>query len=94
MSFLSPIHIVFFAAIALLVLGPKRFPEFTRTLGNGLREFRAVMSSATVTAEPPPAAVAAEPAEAPPLVAEAQPLVAATVEAGPADAAHAESPQA
>ena len=44
MSFLSPIHIVFFAAIALLALGPKRFPEFTRTLGNTVREFREVMS--------------------------------------------------
>jgi mttA/Hcf106 family len=40
MSFLSPVHIVFFAAIALLALGPKRFPEFTRTLGRTLRGFR------------------------------------------------------
>ena len=44
MSFLSPIHIVFFAAIALLALGPKRFPEFTKTLGNTVREFREMMS--------------------------------------------------
>jgi Sec-independent protein translocase protein TatA len=58
MSFLSPLHIAFFGAIALLVLGPKRFPEFTRTLGNGLRELRDVMSAATVTAEPPRAVAA------------------------------------
>jgi Sec-independent protein translocase protein TatA len=44
MSFLSPVHIVFFAAIALLALGPKRFPEFTKALGNTMREFREVMS--------------------------------------------------
>jgi len=47
MSFLSPVHIAFFAAIALLALGPKRFPEFTKTLGNTVREFREVMSGAT-----------------------------------------------
>jgi Sec-independent protein translocase protein TatA len=45
MSFLSPVHIAFFAAIALLALGPKRFPEFTKTLGNAMREFREVMSA-------------------------------------------------
>jgi Sec-independent protein translocase protein TatA len=44
MSFLSPVHIVFFAAVALLALGPKRFPEFTKALGNTMREFREVMS--------------------------------------------------
>jgi len=44
MSFLSPVHIVFFAAIALLALGPKRFPELTRTLGNTIRELREVLS--------------------------------------------------
>ena len=63
MSFLSPIHIAFFAAIALLVLGPKRFPEFTRSLGNGMREFRDVLSGASLRAESPPvAAVALAPA--------------------------------
>ncbi|HEY7966851.1 MAG TPA: twin-arginine translocase TatA/TatE family subunit [Solirubrobacteraceae bacterium] len=47
MSLLSPVHIAFFAAIALLVLGPKRFPDFTKTIGNTVREFREVMSGAT-----------------------------------------------
>ena len=47
MSFISPVHIAFFAAIALLALGPKRFPELTKTLGHTLREFREVMSAAT-----------------------------------------------
>jgi sec-independent protein translocase protein TatA len=44
MSILSPVHIVFFAVVALLVLGPKRFPEFTRALGHGVREFRDVLN--------------------------------------------------
>jgi Sec-independent protein translocase protein TatA len=44
MSILSPVHIVFFAVIALLVLGPRRFPEFTRALGHGVREFRDVLN--------------------------------------------------
>jgi TatA/E family protein of Tat protein translocase len=44
MSIFSPVHIVFFAVIALLVLGPKRFPEFTRALGHGVRGFRDVVN--------------------------------------------------
>jgi Sec-independent protein translocase protein TatA len=87
MSFLSPIHIAFFAAVALFVLGPKRFPEFTRAIGNGMREFRAVMSGVSLSGEPASPAVAADAAETPP-------LVAASVAAGPADAAAVESPQA
>ena len=67
MSFLSPVHIAFFAAIALIALGPKRFPEFTKTLGNTVREFREVMSGATPAspADPvPPAEAASFPATA------------------------------
>ena len=64
MSFLSPLHIAFFAAVALIALGPKRFPEFTRTLGNTVREFREVLSGVT-TADQTPAADA-EPAVEPP----------------------------
>jgi Sec-independent protein translocase protein TatA len=44
MSIFSPVHIVFFAVIALLVLGPRRFPEFTRALGHGVRGFRDVLN--------------------------------------------------
>ena len=87
MSFLSPVHIAFFAAVAMFVLGPKRFPEFTRALASGVREFRAVMSGASLSAEPRPSAIVADAAEAPP-------LVAASGEVGPPDAAAAESPQA
>ena len=52
MSIISPVHIIFFGLVALLVLGPKRFPEFTRALGQGVREFRALMSAATHPREP------------------------------------------
>jgi TatA/E family protein of Tat protein translocase len=41
---LQPTHLLFVLVIALLVLGPKRLPEVARTLGNGLRDFRAAIS--------------------------------------------------
>jgi Sec-independent protein translocase protein TatA len=68
MSFLNPFHIVFFAAIALAVLGPKRFPEFTRALGNGMREFRDVLSGASLRPDPAPETVTAAGPAAPPAV--------------------------
>jgi sec-independent protein translocase protein TatA len=40
----NPVHIVFLAAVALIVLGPKRLPELARALGKGMREFRSAMS--------------------------------------------------
>jgi TatA/E family protein of Tat protein translocase len=40
----NPIHLIFLAAVALLVLGPKRLPEVARSLGKGIREFRDAMS--------------------------------------------------
>lgn len=42
----NPVHLMFIAAIALIVLGPKRLPELARSLGNGMREFRDSMSDA------------------------------------------------
>jgi TatA/E family protein of Tat protein translocase len=36
----SPVHLLFLAAVALMVLGPKRLPELARALGKGIREFR------------------------------------------------------
>ena len=36
----SPVHLLFLAAVALIVLGPKRLPALAKALGQGIREFR------------------------------------------------------
>ncbi|MGH2879932.1 MAG: Sec-independent protein translocase subunit TatA/TatB [Solirubrobacteraceae bacterium] len=41
----SPVHLLFLAAVALVVLGPKRLPELARALGKGVREFREAIDS-------------------------------------------------
>jgi TatA/E family protein of Tat protein translocase len=79
----NPIHLMFLAAVALVVLGPKRLPEFARALGKGMQEFRDSMNAAVNGEDPQPSApvpgqpqlVAAEPvaqAEAPDQVAPEQ----------------------
>jgi TatA/E family protein of Tat protein translocase len=40
----NPVHLLFIAIVALIVLGPKRLPEVARALGHGLREFREAVS--------------------------------------------------
>jgi TatA/E family protein of Tat protein translocase len=40
----NPVHLLFIAAVALIVLGPKRLPGLARALGQGIREFRASLS--------------------------------------------------
>ena len=42
---ISPLEIMVLAVIALIVLGPQRLPEMARSLGRGMREFRAALSS-------------------------------------------------
>jgi TatA/E family protein of Tat protein translocase len=42
----SPIHLLFIAVVALIVLGPKRLPELARAVGKGMREFRGAMEAA------------------------------------------------
>ena len=32
----NPVHLMFIAAVALIVLGPKRLPDLVRSLGNGI----------------------------------------------------------
>jgi sec-independent protein translocase protein TatA len=60
----SPVHLLFIAIVALIVLGPKRLPGLARALGQGIREFR---SSLEAGAEAPePAAPSAQPPPAPP----------------------------
>ena len=40
----GPLEIVVVLVIALLVLGPKRLPDFGRSVGRGLRDFKAALS--------------------------------------------------
>ncbi|MFZ0042083.1 MAG: twin-arginine translocase TatA/TatE family subunit [Solirubrobacteraceae bacterium] len=44
---LQPTHLLFVLIVALLVLGPKRLPEVGRTLGEGLRDFKAAINGET-----------------------------------------------
>jgi TatA/E family protein of Tat protein translocase len=43
----NPVHLIFIAAVALIVLGPKRLPDLARSLGHGMREFRESLSEAS-----------------------------------------------
>jgi sec-independent protein translocase protein TatA len=43
----GPLEIVIVLIIALVVLGPKRLPDFGRSVGRGLREFKSALSGAT-----------------------------------------------
>jgi sec-independent protein translocase protein TatA len=45
----NPVHLLFIAAVALIVLGPRRLPELARSLGRGIREFREAMSNGSAT---------------------------------------------
>jgi len=37
---IGPLELIVIAALALLVVGPKRLPELGKTIGRSLREFR------------------------------------------------------
>jgi sec-independent protein translocase protein TatA len=67
----SPVHLVFIAIVALVVLGPKRLPELARSLGNGIREFRQSLETGAnagpeTPVHPPQAAPVAPVADATP----------------------------
>jgi sec-independent protein translocase protein TatA len=95
----NPVHLLFIALVALLVLGPKRLPELARALGHGIREFRDSINgeagqSRADLAPPHVAGAAAPPVAQPPAVAApgatatvtdaATPPVASTAAAAPA----------
>jgi TatA/E family protein of Tat protein translocase len=39
----NPVHLLFIAAVALVVLGPKRLPALARALGQAMREFKSAL---------------------------------------------------
>jgi sec-independent protein translocase protein TatA len=51
----NPVHLMFLAAVALIVLGPKRLPELARAAGKGMREFRESLNGEGAAEEPPAA---------------------------------------
>jgi TatA/E family protein of Tat protein translocase len=58
----NPVHLLFIALVALLVLGPKRLPKLARALGQGIREFRGALEQGASE----PAESAPHPPEMPP----------------------------
>jgi TatA/E family protein of Tat protein translocase len=55
----NPVHLLFIAIVALVVLGPKRLPELAKALGHGIREFREAVSTGAGEEPPPPVAASA-----------------------------------
>jgi TatA/E family protein of Tat protein translocase len=74
----NPIHLIFIAAVALIVLGPKRLPELARSLGNGMREFRESMSEAASDGDHTTPSLVPQQAQ---LVAASEPVVAVHADA-------------
>ena len=50
----NPVHLIFIAVVALIVLGPRRLPELARRLGDGVRELREAMDVGADAEEQPP----------------------------------------
>lgn len=62
----SPIQILIVLAIALIVFGPRRLPEMAKSVGKGVREFKAsiAMDEPPRSPEPRATATAGEPVTA------------------------------
>jgi sec-independent protein translocase protein TatA len=87
----SPVHLLFIALVALIVLGPKRLPSIARAIGQGIREFRGALEQAQEEdPEPPQPPAPAEYAQAAEVPAEHAHALAPGEhpQAGPADTLH------
>jgi sec-independent protein translocase protein TatA len=47
----GPLELIIVLAIALIVLGPKKLPEFGRSIGSGMREFKDSLTASTARDE-------------------------------------------
>ena len=47
----GPLELIIVLAIALIVLGPKKLPEFGRSIGSGMREFKDSLTTSSNTRE-------------------------------------------
>jgi sec-independent protein translocase protein TatA len=47
----GPLELIIVLAIALIVLGPKKLPEFGRSIGSGMKEFKDSLTSSTTRDE-------------------------------------------
>ena len=45
---MTPMHLIFVMAVALLIFGPQRLPEIGRGLGKGIREFKGTFTEIEV----------------------------------------------
>lgn len=52
MPSIGPMELVIVLIIALIVLGPKKLPEVGRSVGKGMREFKASISGEEKKSEP------------------------------------------
>lgn len=62
----NPVHLLFIAVVALVVLGPKRLPDLAKALGHGIREFREAVSMGATQEQPAPPVAATAPDPPPP----------------------------
>jgi sec-independent protein translocase protein TatA len=53
MPSIGPLELAVVAIVALMVFGPKRLPELGKSLGDGLREFKASISGERDDDDPP-----------------------------------------
>jgi sec-independent protein translocase protein TatA len=47
----GPLELIIVLAIALIVLGPKKLPEFGKSIGSGMREFKDSLTSSSTRDE-------------------------------------------